>query len=224
MPAARVRVLQPAAAVDAAHAHWSLAHGRAPAQDEAEHAARVARFRRAVARVAAHNAQPDKTYTMHLGRFADWSEEEYYGILMPDAWRRRQGLPSAKQARREALLQQEPHAFDPIGKFKRRLRKSELPREVDWRGTGADPGVKDQGMCGSCWTFGATATMEGAWYVQTGEKRSFSEQQILDCAYDWGNSGCDGGDSKPAINYVAKHGGIAIEQDYYYHSTGDFCK
>lgn len=79
-------------------------------------------------------------------------------------------------------------------------------------------------MCGSCWTFGATATMEGAWYVQTGEKRSFSEQQILDCAYEFGNSGCDGGDSKPAINYVAKQGGIAVEQDYYYHSTGDFCK
>ena len=61
-------------------------------------------------------------------------------------------------------------------------------------------------------------------YVHVGEKRSFSEQQLIDCSYDWTNVGCDGGDSKPAINYVASAGGIAIEQDYYYHSTGDFCR
>ncbi|KAG1677754.1 hypothetical protein FOA52_001066 [Chlamydomonas sp. UWO 241] len=60
-------------------------------------------------------------------------------------------------------------------------------------------------------------------YVETGEKRSFAEQQIIDCAYDFGVNGCDGGDAKPAINYVAAAGGIALEQDYYYHSTADFC-
>eukprot|EP00955_Chlamydomonas_euryale_P080457 363426-Chlamydomonas_euryale.AAC.2 len=43
------------------------------------------------------------------------------------------------------------------------MKRSNLPKEVDWRGSGADAGVKDQGMCGSCWSFGATAAMEGAW-------------------------------------------------------------
>ena len=35
-------------------------------------------------------------------------------------------------------------AYSPIAKFKRHMTKGELPKEVDWRGTGADPGVKDQ--------------------------------------------------------------------------------
>ena len=35
-------------------------------------------------------------------------------------------------------------AYTPIAKFKRQMSKNDLPKEVDWRGTGADPGVKDQ--------------------------------------------------------------------------------
>lgn len=55
-------------------------------------------------------------------------------------------------------------------------------RHVDWRGTPADVVVKDQAQCGSCWAFGATGTMEGAWFLATGSSRLFSEQQLVDCA------------------------------------------
>jgi hypothetical protein len=41
-----------------------------------------------------------------------------------------------------------------------------------------------QAQCGSCWAFAATGTLEGAWFVQTGAGRSFSEQQLVDCAWD----------------------------------------
>lgn len=210
---------------EAAHANWEMEQQRRmPVQDEAGHTRRVERFRQSLARVAAHNAQPDKTYTMQLGRFADWSEEEYYGILLPDAWRRRQGLPSAKQARREATLSKVPHAFQPLGKFKRRMKDSDLPRHVDWRGRGVDAGVKDQGFCGSCWAFAATGAMEAAWFRATGERRSFSEQQLVDCAFDWGVDACDGGDAEPAINFIAHSGGAAIEQDYYYQGVVGYCR
>lgn len=59
-----------------------------------------------------------------------------------------------------------------------------LPRTLSWRGTGADGPVYDQANCGSCWAFAAGGAMEGAWFLGTGERASFSQQQILDCS--WG--------------------------------------
>ncbi len=42
--------------------------------------------------------------------------------------------------------------------------------------------------------FAAVGTMEGSWFTATGEPRSFSEQQLIDCAWPHGPHGCDGGD------------------------------
>lgn len=34
----------------------------------------------------------------------------------------------------------------------------------------------DQSICGSCWCFGTTGTIEGAYFLKHGERKSFSEQ------------------------------------------------
>ena len=39
------------------------------------------------------------------------------------------------------------------------------------------------GSCGSCWTFGAVSALEANYYILTGEKKTFAEQEYLDCAY-----------------------------------------
>jgi len=62
---------------------------------------------------------------------------------------------------------------------------------IDWRSKGAVNGVKNQGQCGSCWSFSATAALEGGYFVKSGRLLSFAEQQFVDC--NTTNHGCNGG-------------------------------
>ena len=76
---------------------------------------------------------------------------------------------------------------------------SELPTEVDWRSSGIVSAVKDQGGCGSCWAFAATATLESHIAKETGLLFSLSPQQIASCSPNpdkcGGTGGCGSGDS-----------------------------
>lgn len=55
--------------------------------------------------------------------------------------------------------------------------------------------IRDQGTCGSCWSFAFIAAVEGALARRAVEYSPLSEQFILDCAWGHGSHACDGGDA-----------------------------
>ena len=94
-----------------------------------------------------------------------------------------------------------------------------LPVSVDWIEKGAVTGVKDQGQCGSCWSFSTTGALEGAYFAKYGDLPSFAEQQLVDCdAPKSGGTdhGCDGGLMDNAFTWIGKNGGLCTETNYPY--------
>jgi len=101
------------------------------------------------------------------------------------------------------------------------LDESNLAATVDWRAKGAVTGVKNQGQCGSCWSFSTTGTLEGFHKIKSGNLVSLSEQQFVDCSTT--SYGCNGGFMTLALQY-AKANPIEREQDYPYTAQNGNCK
>jgi len=100
----------------------------------------------------------------------------------------------------------------------------EAPLSKDWRDVGALGPVKDQGHCGSCWTFSTTGSMEAHHFLKYGKMLSLSEQQLVDCADAFDNHGCNGGLPSQAFEYIMYNGGHDTEESYPYTGvTGKTC-
>jgi cathepsin H len=107
-----------------------------------------------------------------------------------------------------------------------------IPKHVDWRTQGIVTPIKNQGHCGSCWTFSTTGCLE-AHYCLGAKKRKealgerfdctqwtgLAEQQLLDCAHAYNNNGCNGGLPSQAFEYIHYAGGLELETAYAYEAN-----
>lgn len=164
------------------------------------------------------NAKPasERSHTVALNKFADWTDEEFEAIMLPRRASRRAGSPMPARSPGQHALQHPPKELDA----------TRVPSEVDWSGTPAEgpTAVKDQATCGSCWAFAAVGAATGAYYVATGNSVDLSQQQLVDCSWPFGNDGCDGGYHDQALEYVVQVGGMAALDAYEYAGQDRFCR
>lgn len=105
-----------------------------------------------------------------------------------------------------------------------KLTDALLPPVKDWRDEDIVSPVKDQGSCGSCWTFSTTGALEAAYKQAFGKDISLSEQQLVDCAGAFNNFGCHGGLPSQAFEYIKYNGGLEPEGAYPYTGKDGVCK
>ena len=148
--------------------------------------------------IESHNENKDSTYTLGHNQFSHMNFDEFKAYV-------RLGLDSPTEETEEA---------DNILEANQNL--TALPTSVDWSAKGAVTGVKDQGNCGSCWSFSATGALEGAYQIKYGSLVSFSEQNLVSC--DTIDSACNGGLMNNAFTWTKSNGGLCTESGYPYTS------
>lgn len=165
-------------------------------------------YERNVRRIEAHNVEAALGYhnwTMSVNQFADLTAEEFAAFA---------GFKKNRQRTTSRLRGNSSASAVNI---------SALPTSVDWVTAGAVTPVKNQGNCGSCWSFSTTGAVEGAHYIRTQNLVSLSEQQLVDCSNAQGNQGCNGGMMDFAFQYIIQNGGITTESNYPYQGVQGSC-
>ncbi|XP_026277482.2 procathepsin L [Frankliniella occidentalis] len=183
-------------------AHWEsfkATHAKTYA-NAVEEAYRAKVFKENAIRIAKHNdrfASGDVTFKVGYNQYADMHTHEVTEKM--NGFRMEMKKPSAQVHKASNMSVSWPWS-----------------KKVDWRSQGYVTPVKDQGQCGSCWSFSATGALEGQLFKKTKTLVSLSEQNLIDCSTEFGNHGCHGGLMTNAFEYVKANGGIDTEESYPY--------
>ena len=179
--------------------------------------------------VNSHNqraAEGKETFTVSLNKFAAMTEEEF-------AARYLNNVKDLDDPTVGLNYNCDGVYFEDDG--------SSVPDTLTWVGyAGGETrvtAVKDQGSCGSCWSFGSSAAIEG-FMCASGLKdcstwSGLSTQQMVDCASNtkgttdpnmidltpYDNHACNGGLEPNAMRYVALNGG-QMDWDAYPYVSG----
>lgn len=140
------------------------------------------------------------SYWLGVNHLADWTREEMRvlsGLAL--------GKPDENEDAKFANYTHVPT-----------LAIDQMPNDINWTALGAVTAVKDQGSCGSCWSFGTTGTIEGALFKKTGNLVRLSEQELMDCSWKFNNRACNGGEDGRSYRWMLNttNGHISTEESY----------
>ena len=191
---------------------WHLLFKREYTFDSQEAKLRFRNFKMNLALIKETNAK-DLGYKFGLNQFSDLSEEEFKQKYLT----RRPNLNLDQDLKEiNTKLDFLPTTTEDDDD----LTKRNLLSNIDYRNL--FPSARNQGACGSCWTFSSAGAIEGNYAKLQGRPIAFlSTQQLVDC--DRGNSGCNGGDMRTAYNYVVSNP-LMYDNDYPYTARVGSCR
>lgn len=178
-------------------------------KDSDEYNLRQKIFKQNLEKIKKHNSNPNSTWKAAVNHLTDRTSEE---INMMKGKNKDVSLPP--------LLK----GFLQIRNIDTTIKK--FPKNVDWRRKNVIPKIRDQGSCGSCWSFSAVATIESHLAIQTGQKLDLSEQQLVSCVENprncGGKGGCNGATEELGFDYITKYG-LSLEEHYPYIAKDSQC-
>eukprot|EP00914_Ancora_sagittata_P018237 GHVO01036051.1.p1 GENE.GHVO01036051.1~~GHVO01036051.1.p1 ORF type:complete len:351 (+),score=53.34 GHVO01036051.1:138-1190(+) len=179
--------------------------------EENEETQRKEVFRNNLKKIEMHNylhAQGKSSYTLGINQFADLEANEFASIM--NGFRMNKNRTQV----RDHLHSNYISPAIPVS----------IPNEVDWTKEGYVTPIKNQGRCGSCWSFSTTGSLEGQHFRKTGKLVSLSEQNLVDCSKAYGNNGCNGGVMDYAFKYIQVNDGDDTEESYPYEGVDGECR
>jgi len=152
-----------------------------------------------------HNSE-NRTYTVGVNEFADLTTKEFKA--------RNSLLPAPVT---------ETHNSHKITPHQDEVDVTAPMADIDWRTRNVVSAVRDQGQCGSCYSFSSISTVETAYAIKHGSLVALSEQFVVDCSSAYGNLGCNGGMPSAVFKFLNAKG-CATLQSYPYTGVLGSCK
>ena len=178
---------------------------------------RESNWKRSQLKVKALNLKSKGNSLYDLNEYSDYTDEEFYHMTGlsrqdDDHWSRRR------------LLEDDQH---------RRLKDKDY--YVNWVALKKTSGVKEQGVCGACWSFCGTIALEAQVAIRDGvDAVRLSEQQGVDCTTNsdenkarfgktYNTWGCEGGWMNRYWNFSREQGSM-LYSDYPYTGKDGNCQ
>jgi C1A family cysteine protease len=170
----------------------------------------------------------DTGFTLKMNKYGDLTHEEFSVLL--------NGFKIPKEYEKDTDRKTVNRERDLVAEYFDNIETA-VPTSIDWRNNGFVTAVRDQGMCGCCYIFAATAALEGQYAKNYGKLLSLSDQNFLNCvksgyfvdkngvvepkkpgivqAFGFSVNGCNGGNADAVFIYNKYNGFLPLSSAPY---------